>query len=181
VDIARSAEVTLVVLVPGMGDEIQALKAGIMEIGEVFVVNKADHPGAEKVVREIRALVADRSTSRGWTPRVVATVATSGQGIGELAAAVREAHDFFQDSEAGRERRLSAERRRILELIEQRVLDEFRRTLDNSELDGLAEKVTRGETTPYEAAELLRGQWRNQTASNHGPRAKTPRPASTES
>ncbi len=181
VDIARSAEVTLVVLVPGMGDEIQALKAGIMEIGEIFVVNKADHPGAEKVVREIRALVADRSTSRGWTPRVVATVATSGQGIGELAAAVREAHDFFQDSEAGRERRLSAERRRILELIEQRVLDEFRRTLDNSELDGLAEKVTRGETTPYEAAELLRGQWRSQNAVNHGPRGKIPRPASTES
>ena len=156
VDIARSAEVTLVVLVPGMGDEIQTLKAGIMEIGDIFVVNKADHEGAQKVIREIEALVADRNTVRGWTPRVIATVATTGRGVEELAGAVGEAHRFFQESEFGRTRRLEADQRRILELLEQRALDDLRQTLDQEELARLAEKVSLGEANPYEAAELLR-------------------------
>lgn len=158
VDIARSAEVTLVVLVPGMGDEIQTLKAGIMEIGEIFVVNKADHDGAGKTVREIKALAADRSTPQGWTPRVIAVVATTGQGVGELAEAVEAAHRFFQESDVGKSRRLQADRLRIHELVERRVLDELRRALDFAELNRLAEKVTSGEANPYEAADLLRSR-----------------------
>ncbi len=161
VDIARSAEVTLVVLVPGMGDEIQTLKAGVMEIGEIFVVNKADHEGAEKTVREIKALAADRRAPHGWKPRVVATVATTGQGVDELAETVDEAHRFFRETEAGKSRRLEAERRRIQELLEQRALDELRQALDVAELNRLAEKVASGEANPYEAAELLRSRCLN--------------------
>lgn len=156
VDIARSAEVTLVVLVPGMGDEIQTLKSGIMEIGEVFVINKADREGADTVKRELEALIADRSNRRGWIPRILATVATSGQGVRELVDSVEDAHRFLQESEVGDTRRVEAARRRIEERMEQQVLEDFRRTLDNSELDRQAERVALGETNPYDAAEFLR-------------------------
>ena len=155
VDIARSADVTLVVLVPGMGDEIQTLKAGIMEIGEIFVVNKADREGADKLVREIRSLVSDRVSASGWTPRVVATVAATGEGLPELLGVVDEVHRFLRASCTGEQRRVAAARNRIQGLVEQRAVDECRRVIDEVELDRLSERVSAGETSPYEAAETL--------------------------
>src|SRR5204863_3227214 len=91
VAIERLADITLVVLAPGMGDEIQAFKAGIMEIADIFVINKADHPGAVQVEREIQGVLSLGHRADGWTPPIVRTVATDGTGIDKLIAAVEQA------------------------------------------------------------------------------------------
>src|SRR5437763_12231765 len=96
VDIIRTADVSIVTLVPGTGDEVQALKAGIMEIADIFVVNKADREGAERLVSAVEANLALHTYANGdWRPPIVKTVATTGQGIPELVAAIR---DFRADS-----------------------------------------------------------------------------------
>ena len=92
VEIARLAEVTVLVLVPGLGDDVQAIKAGIMEIADVFAVNKADLPGAERVEREIQGLLTLADRPAGWTPPIIRTVASEGAGVAELLAAVRSCH-----------------------------------------------------------------------------------------
>jgi LAO/AO transport system kinase len=91
VEIASLADVTVLVLVPGMGDDVQAIKAGIMEIADVFVINKADHPGAERVEREIQGVLSLGRRSDGWTPPIIRTVATEDKGIADLVDAIREA------------------------------------------------------------------------------------------
>jgi LAO/AO transport system kinase len=89
VEVAGVAGVTVLVLVPGMGDDVQAIKAGIMEIADIFVINKADHPGAERVESEIQGVLSLGHRADGWTPPIVRTVATEGTGIDELLAAIR--------------------------------------------------------------------------------------------
>ena len=99
VDIVRLADVTIVILVPGMGDDVQTIKAGIMEIADIFVINKSDHEGADRVEREIRALQSLALRHDGWTPPIVKTVASEGTGIQELAAA--SAAELTHDTERG--------------------------------------------------------------------------------
>jgi LAO/AO transport system kinase len=89
VDVARLADVTVLVLVPGMGDDVQSLKAGVMEVADVFVVNKSDREGAERVAAEIVAMQGLSASSDGWVPPVIQTVATTGEGVTELMEAVR--------------------------------------------------------------------------------------------
>src|SRR5689334_14616336 len=96
VDIVRLADITVVILVPGMGDDVQTIKAGIMEIADIFVINKSDREGAERVEREIRALQALATRQDGWTPPIVKTVASDGTGVAELANAVAGFEDFLQ-------------------------------------------------------------------------------------
>ena len=88
IDIVRLADITVVILVPGMGDDVQTIKAGIMEIADIFVINKSDREGAERVEREIRALQSLALRHDGWTPPIVKTVASEGTGIDDLAAAI---------------------------------------------------------------------------------------------
>src|SRR5213075_2298785 len=90
VDIVRVADITVVILVPGMGDDVQSIKAGIMEIADIFVINKSDYDGAERVEREIHALQSLAVRTDNWTPPIVKTVATDGTGIPALAAAIRD-------------------------------------------------------------------------------------------
>src|SRR3989454_12315714 len=85
IDIVRLADITVVILVPGMGDDVQTIKAGIMEIADIFVINKSDREGAERVEREIRALQSLAVRSDKWTPPIVKTVASQGSGIQNLA------------------------------------------------------------------------------------------------
>jgi GTPase len=118
VEIARLAEVTLVVLVPGMGDDVQALKAGIMEIADVFVINKADLPGSEKLERELKASMSLAHRPDGWTPAIVATVATEGKGVAEVWAAVE---DCVRATDAGRAAQIWSGRLR--EMLRDRLLD----------------------------------------------------------
>ena len=122
VEIAKLADVTVVVLVPGMGDDVQAIKAGIMEIADVFVINKSDQPGADRLEREIQALQSLSTRKDGWVPPIVRTVATEGQGIGETLAAVR------SFSCARRARRIARSRTgalRLREMLRERLLERF--------------------------------------------------------
>ena len=96
VDIVRLADITVVILVPGMGDDVQTIKAGIMEIADIFVINKSDREGAERVEREIRALQSLAVRQDGWTPPIVKTVASEGTGVPELAAAIAAYEAYLQ-------------------------------------------------------------------------------------
>src|SRR5262245_35432655 len=98
IDIVRLADISIVVLVPGMGDDVQALKAGIMEIGDIFVINKCDRPGVEKMERAVLAMLSLAHRSDGWQPPVVKTVATEGGGIDELVSTIQRYYSFFENS-----------------------------------------------------------------------------------
>src|SRR5207249_7457964 len=96
VDIVRVADITVVILVPGMGDDVQSIKAGIMEIADIFVINKSDHEGAERVEREIRAMQSLATRDDKWTPPIVKTVATNGSGVKELAHAISQYEAYLK-------------------------------------------------------------------------------------
>ena len=119
VEIARLADVTLVVLVPGMGDDVQAIKAGIMEIADVFVINKADLPGADKLDREVKASLNLAHRPDGWTPKIIQTVASEGQGVADVLAAAREYHECVKDSE----RKARIWSGRLREMLREQLLD----------------------------------------------------------
>jgi LAO/AO transport system kinase len=121
VEIARLADVTLVVMVPGMGDDVQAIKAGIMEIADVFVINKSDLPGAEKLERELMSYLGLSHRPDGWTPTIVHAVANDGKGIAETIAAAREYHAKGLGPARGAE----IWSMRLREMLRERVLDRF--------------------------------------------------------
>jgi LAO/AO transport system kinase len=121
VEIARLADVTLVVMVPGMGDDVQAIKAGIMEIADVFVINKSDLPGADKLERELMSYLGLSHRPDGWTPTIVHAVANDGKGIAETIAAAREYHAKGLGAARGAE----IWSMRLREMLRERVLDRF--------------------------------------------------------
>ncbi|HEY9284679.1 MAG TPA: methylmalonyl Co-A mutase-associated GTPase MeaB, partial [Pyrinomonadaceae bacterium] len=122
VEIVKTADVSVVVLVPGMGDDVQAIKAGIMEIGDVFVINKADRDGVLRTEKELEAMLSLATRPDGWEPPIVKTVATEGRGVEELAAAVESYREFQRTGEASLARRTSVARWRLLELLRERLL-----------------------------------------------------------
>ncbi len=160
VEVAGLADTTLVLLAPGMGDGIQAAKAGILEIGDVFVVNKADRPGAHQTVRELRTMVelAAARDGGGWVPPVLSTVATTGEGVAELAGAVDAHLAHLRSGEGLRERRV----RRATDEITALALGQLRARMgglgDGAGVRALAEKVVDGGTDPYAAADELVGR-----------------------
>jgi LAO/AO transport system kinase len=148
VEIARLADATVVVLVPGTGDDVQALKAGIMEIADVFVVNKADLAGAAALERDIRAHLALAQRPDGWTPPVVMAVATEGRGVEELLAAVRS----FREVAPKRAHSAAIWRLRLRDMLRDRVLA----MLPAEAVDRAAADVSERRRDPYTAvAELL--------------------------
>jgi LAO/AO transport system kinase len=150
VDIARLADVTLVLLVPGMGDDVQTIKAGIMEIADVFVINKADRPGADRLEQELRAMLSIAPRGDGWEPAIVKTVATEGAGMEELLAAVQRHSDFLQTSGLGQQKRLSTWRERLLAILRDRLLQRVvDRALDGGALDQYAARVAARQVDPY--------------------------------
>lgn len=156
VEVARAAQATLLLLVPGMGDDIQAMKAGIMEIGDVFVVNKADHAGADRVEAEICALVSISTRSDGWKPEVVRTVASEGRGIDACAGAIERFRGFLTASEPGSDRSLQIQRDRLLELVRSKMLVDLLSRPGCAELvDALARQVVMREIDPFSAADQL--------------------------
>ena len=157
VDIVRTADVSIVTLVPGTGDEVQALKAGIMEIADIFVVNKADREGADRLVAAVDAnLALGTFTAEQWRPPVLKTMATAGKGVAELLQAV----SAFREHERSREttRRRSRSEYRLRELVTQRFLDYLQRdVLHEGELSSIVDRVAAREIDPYTAAhDLLR-------------------------
>jgi LAO/AO transport system kinase len=154
VEIVKTADVSVVVLVPGMGDDIQAIKAGIMEIGDVFVINKADRDGVLRTEKELEALLSLAQRPDGWSPPIVKTVATENRGVEDLAAAVESYREFQRGADASRARRAQVARWRILELLRERLLA---RALDAegapAQLDRLARDVADKRRDPYTAVE----------------------------
>jgi LAO/AO transport system kinase len=157
VDIVRTADVSVVTLVPGTGDEVQALKAGIMEIADIFVVNKSDREGADRLVAAVEANLALESFEHGrWRPPVLKTMATAGKGVPELVATIWAFREHEKRTEAARRR--SRSEYRLRELVSQRFMDHVERTvLQAGELDAIVDRIAAREIDPYSAAnELLR-------------------------
>ena len=123
IEIARLADVTVVALGPGMGDDVQAIKAGIMEIADVFVINKSDQPGAERLQREIKAIQSLSVRKDGWVPPIIWTVASEDKGIGEALAAIRS----YLERGGRKERAVAAWTLRLREMLRERVLESFTR------------------------------------------------------
>jgi LAO/AO transport system kinase len=156
VEIVKAADVSIVVLVPGMGDDIQAIKAGIMEIGDIFVINKADREGVYATEKELEALLSLTSRNDGWDPPIVKTVATENQGITALADAIDKYRQTQLTAPATSERRRAIARWRIVELLRERLLAQVLAS-DSSVamLEKLADEVATRRRDPYSAVEEL--------------------------
>ncbi len=156
VEVAGTADTTLVLLAPGMGDGIQAAKAGILEVADVLVVNKADREGADRTVRDLRhaAALGAGAAPGGWRVPVVRTVATDGSGVDELLAAV-EAHRTWLGADGVRGRRVRRAAREIEGLALEALRVRFGGLRGDSRLESLADDVVAGRTDPYAAADRL--------------------------
>src|SRR5580704_16031069 len=141
VEIARLAGVTMVVLVPGMGDDVQAIKAGIIEIADVFVINKSDLPGADKLERELNSYLGLSHRPDGWTPKIVNCVATDGKGIKEALEAARE----YQAQSAWKSHMAEGWSQRLREMLRERLLDR----LPEEELLAAGREVADKRRDPY--------------------------------
>ena len=164
IEIAKTADVCVVVLVPGMGDDVQAMKAGIMEIGDVLVINKADRDGVLRTEKELQALLSLSERSDDWQPQIVKTVASENKGIAELAAAISQSREFQQSAVSSTERKRAIARWRIVELLRERLVADI--LSDESaleKLDRFAEEVARKQRDPYSAVEEL---MKSQTTDN---------------
>jgi LAO/AO transport system kinase len=156
VEIVKTADVSVVVLVPGMGDDVQALKAGIMEISDVFVINKADRDGVLRTEKELEALLSLATRPDGWQPPIVKTVAIENKGIEELAAAVASYHEYQQRSQSAVARRSAIARWRILELLRETLVARvIRHNGTDARLDVLAREVADKRRDPYSAVEEI--------------------------
>jgi LAO/AO transport system kinase len=158
VEVASLADSTLVIVAPGMGDSIQAAKAGILEIADIFVVNKNDRPGAQEAIRDLRSMVAmARAGPGGWKQPIVATAAADGAGIDDLAGQLA-AHEAWLAASGERDRRRLSRAREEISAI---AVAELRQRLGalpgESQLEALAARVAGGELDPYTAAGRLIG------------------------
>jgi LAO/AO transport system kinase len=156
IEIAKTADVCVVVLVPGMGDDVQTMKAGIMEIGDVLVINKADREGVLRTEKELEALLSFATRMDEWQPPIVKTVAIENKGIQDLASAIEASRAFQRQAPSSSERRQSIARWRILELLRERLVA---RVLDgdgaSERLDRLAAEVSQKQRDPYSAVDEL--------------------------
>ena len=150
VDIVKLADISIVVLVPGMGDDVQALKAGIMEIGDIFVINKCDRPGVDKMERAVLAVLSLAHRPDGWQPPVLRTVATEGRGIDELVESIEVCHTFFQNSASRAEKKREAAKQRLITLLEERLLTTaIERVFPDSELNKVVGRIADRFQDPY--------------------------------
>lgn len=159
VEIAGLADTTIVLIAPGMGDGIQAAKAGILEIGDLYVINKADRDGADQARRELRGMISLAERAEGaWKPEIIKTVASSGEGVEEVVTAIEKHRDWIAAS-GERERRRVNRAREEIEAIATTALRERWRTAHRAGgeqlLDRLAGEVVAGTSSPWAAADVL--------------------------
>jgi LAO/AO transport system kinase len=159
VEIVKAADVSVVVLVPGMGDDIQAIKAGIMEIGDIFVINKADRDGVYSTEKELESLLSLASRDDGWDPPIVKTVATENRGTEDLAAAIERFNQSQRGETMSGTRRRAIARWRIIELLRERLLaNAISSATTSSMLERLADEVATRRRDPYSAVdEIIQG------------------------
>ncbi|MEE8349602.1 MAG: methylmalonyl Co-A mutase-associated GTPase MeaB [Acidobacteriota bacterium] len=156
VEIVKTAHATLLMLVPGMGDDIQAFKAGIMEIGDIYVVNKADRQGVSAVEKDLQELLSIASgRSDGWTPPIIKTVATEGEGLGELADAIQKYRSLLGESGSLKGRDISWCREQLCQLLQSRLTETILEKMPSETLDQYAEKMMTRELDPYTIVEQL--------------------------
>jgi LAO/AO transport system kinase len=157
IDITRTADISIVVLVPGTGDEIQTLKAGIMEIADIFVVNKADRDGADRLVQAVAGNLALQTYGPDeWKPPIVKTVATTGEGVPALWTAIAE---FRTRSKKTSDRRRARQEHRLRERLGQQFFQHLEGLLSAGELDRTVDRISAGEIDPYSAASELMEQY----------------------
>lgn len=156
VEIVKTADVSVVVLVPGMGDDIQAIKAGIMEIGDVFVINKADREGVLRTRKELEALLSLAHRPDMWNPPIVPTIATETKGIEDLSAAITSYFEFQRSETGGLVRKTAIAKWRLIELVRERLLSELMsRNGTSDKLDKLALEIAKKRIDPYSAVEEI--------------------------
>jgi LAO/AO transport system kinase len=156
IDIVRLADVTVVILVPGMGDDVQTIKAGIMEIADIFVINKSDREGAERVEREIRAMQTLAIRHDDWTPPIVKTVATDGSGIPELVKTIASYREYLEGKDLLLRKKASSWRERLVEMLRKALLDRMmRERLDAEHLSEYAREIAEHRRDPYSLVEEL--------------------------
>jgi LAO/AO transport system kinase len=152
VEIARLADCTLVVLVPGMGDDVQSLKAGVMEIADIFVVNKADHEGVDRFEQQLRAVLQLVPERGGWKPPIVLTIATENKGVDELARQITRFREHFSKRDVRHPREIALWRERLLNLLRERLMQHAIEGLpSDGVLDSLAAEVAARKKDPYAA------------------------------
>ena len=159
IDVVRLAECTLVLVVPGLGDDVQNMKAGLMEVADIFVLNKAEREGADRLEQQLHAMLelapGSKDGGRGWKPPVIRTTATEGKGIGELADAIQAFREQHEQSGAQRAKTLEYWKQRLVLLLETQLLA---RALDGDGqrvLESLASEVAERKKNPYTAVREL--------------------------
>ena len=155
VDIVRLADVTIVILVPGMGDDVQTIKAGIMEIADIFVINKSDREGAERVEREIRALQSLVTRHDLWTPPIVKTVASDGMGTEELAEAIANYGAYLKKENLVLKKTVENWQERLVEMLRDAMLEKARAQMDGGSLERYAAEIAEHKRDPYSLVEEI--------------------------
>jgi len=155
VDIVRLADITILILVPGMGDDVQTIKAGIMEIADIFVINKSDRDGAEHVEREIRTLQSLAIRGDGWTPPIVKTVASEGTGIEELASAVSKYEEYLQEKNLALNKSVENWQERLIEMLRDALLEKARAQMTDGNMARYAAEVAEHKRDPYTLVEEI--------------------------
>jgi LAO/AO transport system kinase len=159
VDIVRLADCVVVVMVPGMGDDIQNMKAGLMEIGDIFVLNKSDREGADRLEQELLAMLSLVTPRDGWQPPVVRTVASENKGIGVLAATIAKFRGHFESSGERRRKHVEYWKQRLIELVESRLLQRaLGGTGGEARLTALATEVADRKKDPFAAVNEILAQ-----------------------
>ena len=159
IDVVRLAECTLVLVVPGLGDDVQNMKAGLMEVADIFVLNKAEREGAERLEQQLHAMLElapiSKDGGRGWKPPVIRTTATEGKGIGELADAIQEVREQREQSGEQRAKIREYWKRRLLVLLETQLLARALGGDGQRALESLASEVAERKKNPYTAVREL--------------------------
>ena len=155
VDIIKSAHTVIVVEVPGMGDDIQAIKAGILEIGDIFAVNKADRDGADRAVADLRSMLELGTEPKDWTPPILKTVAKDGTGVPEVVEKVAEHRAYLKKSGKLKAKEREKAEREFREVLRDRLAHYIADKMDEGEFDALVEKILKKKVDPYAAADSV--------------------------
>jgi len=155
VEVARHADATVLLLVPGMGDDVQTIKAGVMEIADLYVINKADRPGTERVEQEVAAMLSLSPRRDGWQPPVLRTVATTGEGIEELREALDQFRQASEQSPLRQERQREQWRARLLEMLRQELFQKALARLPESAIETQLAALLERRSDPHSAVEQL--------------------------
>jgi LAO/AO transport system kinase len=156
VEVARLADATALLLVPGMGDDVQTFKAGVMEIADLYVINKTDLPGADRLEQEVQAMLSMASRADGWRPPIVKAIATTGSGVGEVRQALEHFRSFQEQGALKEKRRRGYWRSRFLELLRRNLFEKVvRERLPDGSLEQFVDDLLQHRADPYSLVERI--------------------------